>query len=70
MRADVAMPLIMRWSLPSVLYALFRRRFGAHQHVSSDEVAARVLCEGLEAQQLEPTGARCRQALKVQVLRI
>lgn len=61
-RADVAMPLIMRWSLPSVLYALFRRRFGAHNRVSSAEVAARVLCESLESQQLEPSGARCPKA--------
>lgn len=64
MQADVAMPLIMRWSLPSVLYALFRRRFGAHQQVSSAEVAARNLCEGLEAQQLEPSGARCHKTLR------
>ena len=54
---DASLPLVMRWSLPSAMYALFRRRFGGLGPATAAEVAARSTAERLEGMRLEPTGA-------------
>lgn len=60
MTTDASLPLIMRWSLPSAMYALFRRRFGGLGPATAAEVAARSTAERLEGMRLEPTGAMLR----------
>ena len=54
--ADVAMPLVLTWRFPRVLYALFRRRFGPLGSATAREVGARTVLERLETQPLQPTG--------------